>query len=144
MSPLPYSHYQPVPLSHVRPSGWILEFLKRQCTGITGNLQASGFPLDHTFWGSPNQSPEVLDPDMFWWPYEQTAYRIDGALRPLPNAPRITPEFTEKFCEQIMNELQRERFEKARDALGRVRQVRLTGFPRTIAHLPRVGRRWLL
>jgi twitching motility protein PilT len=42
-------------------------------------------------------------------------YRIDGSLRPLPSAPRITPEFTEKFCEQIMNELQRERFEKARE-----------------------------
>ena len=42
-------------------------------------------------------------------------YRIDGSLRPLPNAPRITPEFTEKFCEQIMNELQRERFERARE-----------------------------
>jgi len=42
-------------------------------------------------------------------------YRIDGTLRPLPNAPRITPEFNEKFCEQIMNELQRERFEKARE-----------------------------
>jgi twitching motility protein PilT len=42
-------------------------------------------------------------------------YRIDGSLRPLPNAPRITPEFAEGFCEQIMNELQRERFDKARE-----------------------------
>ena len=41
MSPLPYSLYQPVPLSHVRPAGWILEFLKRQCAGITGHPQAS-------------------------------------------------------------------------------------------------------
>jgi len=37
-------------------------------------------------------------------------YRIDGTLRPLPNAPRITPEFADNFCAQIMNELQRERF----------------------------------
>jgi len=42
-------------------------------------------------------------------------YRIDGTLRPLPNAPRITPEFAEGFCEQIMNELQRERFAKSRE-----------------------------
>jgi twitching motility protein PilT len=42
-------------------------------------------------------------------------YRIDGTLRPLPNAPRITPEVTDSFCTQIMNELQRERFERARE-----------------------------
>jgi twitching motility protein PilT len=42
-------------------------------------------------------------------------YRIDGNLRPLPNAPRITPEVTDLFCTQIMNELQRERFERTRE-----------------------------
>ncbi|TLM65337.1 MAG: type IV pilus twitching motility protein PilT [Deltaproteobacteria bacterium] len=42
-------------------------------------------------------------------------YRIDGTLRPLPNAPRVTPEFAENFCDQIMNEMQRERFAKARE-----------------------------
>jgi len=42
-------------------------------------------------------------------------YRIDGTLRVLPNAPRITPEVTENFCTQIMNELQRERFERTRE-----------------------------
>jgi len=43
-------------------------------------------------------------------------YRIDGTLRPLPNAPRIGPELTEKIADDIMNELQRERFEKFREA----------------------------
>ena len=40
-------------------------------------------------------------------------YRIDGTLRPLPKAPRVSPEQTEKITEDIMNDLQRERFEKA-------------------------------
>ena len=40
-------------------------------------------------------------------------YRIDGTLRPLPKAPRVTPEQTEQITEDIMNDLQRERFEKA-------------------------------
>ena len=39
-------------------------------------------------------------------------YRIDGTLRPLPKAPRISPEQTEEITESIMNDLQRERFEK--------------------------------
>ncbi len=42
-------------------------------------------------------------------------YRIDGTLRPLPKAPRISPEMTEQIAQQIMNDLQKERFEKARE-----------------------------
>jgi twitching motility protein PilT len=42
-------------------------------------------------------------------------YRIDGILRPLPNAPRVTAEIAEGFCAQIMSEMQLERFEKARE-----------------------------
>ena len=38
-------------------------------------------------------------------------YRIDGTLRPLPKAPRISPEQTEQITEEIMNDLQREQFE---------------------------------
>ncbi|MEJ2469677.1 MAG: type IV pilus twitching motility protein PilT [Desulfuromonadales bacterium] len=40
-------------------------------------------------------------------------YRIDGVLRPLPKAPRISPEQTEQITREVMNDLQRERFEKA-------------------------------
>jgi twitching motility protein PilT len=42
-------------------------------------------------------------------------YRIDGTLRPLPKAPRLSPEATEEIADMIMNELQRERFAKARE-----------------------------
>jgi twitching motility protein PilT len=38
-------------------------------------------------------------------------YRIDGTLRPLPKAPRISPEQTEQITSEIMNDMQRERFE---------------------------------
>jgi uncharacterized protein len=81
MSGFAYAHYLPVSLPQVKPAGWILEFLKRQCAGITGHPQASGYPLDNTFWGNPVQTPDVPDPGMFWWPYEQTAYRLEGALK---------------------------------------------------------------
>ena len=40
-------------------------------------------------------------------------YRIDGTLRPLPKAPRVLPEQTEQITEEIMNDLQRERFERS-------------------------------
>ncbi len=81
MSAFPFTRYIPVSLSQIRPAGWIIELLKRQCAGITGHPQASGYPLDHTFWGNPDQTLDILDPGMAWWPYEQTAYWVDGALK---------------------------------------------------------------
>ncbi len=38
-------------------------------------------------------------------------YRIDGALRPLPNAPRMVSESLQAMAEGIMNQEQRRRFE---------------------------------
>ena len=81
MTALPHARYEPLRLAQVRPRGWLLEFLRRQCAGITGHPQASGYPLDQTFWEDPSRLPDVADPAMAWWPYEQTAYWVDGALR---------------------------------------------------------------
>jgi uncharacterized protein len=81
MAALPHTRYEPVPLARVRPRGWLLEFLQRQCAGVTGHPHASGYPLDEGFWDDPTQLPDVADPAMAWWPYEQTAYWVDGALK---------------------------------------------------------------
>ncbi len=43
-------------------------------------------------------------------------YRIDGTLRPLPNAPRLGPDETEKLAFDIMTEKQRRRFEDLHEA----------------------------
>jgi len=37
-------------------------------------------------------------------------FRIDGNLRPLPKAPRLTAEVIETMCQEIMNARQKERF----------------------------------
>ncbi|MBW2187236.1 MAG: type IV pili twitching motility protein PilT, partial [Deltaproteobacteria bacterium] len=42
-------------------------------------------------------------------------YRIDGSLRPLPNAPRLTPEDIRKIAYAMMSEQQRERFERSNE-----------------------------
>lgn len=39
-------------------------------------------------------------------------FRIDGNLRPLPKAPRLTTEAVRNMCEAIMNDRQREKFEE--------------------------------
>ena len=81
MAALPHARYEAVALAGVRPLGWLLEFLQRQCAGLSGHPEASGYPLDHTFWDDPSRLPDVSDPAMTWWPYEQTAYWVDGALK---------------------------------------------------------------
>ncbi|MCF6265076.1 MAG: type IV pilus twitching motility protein PilT [Desulfuromusa sp.] len=42
-------------------------------------------------------------------------FRIDGNLRPLPKAPRLTAESVRSMCEAIMNDKQRATFEKANE-----------------------------
>lgn len=42
-------------------------------------------------------------------------YRIDGSLRPLPKAPRLTPEDIRKIAYAMMSEQQRERFERSNE-----------------------------
>lgn len=42
-------------------------------------------------------------------------YRIDGSLRPLPKAPRLSPEEIRKMAYAMMSEQQRERFERTNE-----------------------------
>jgi twitching motility protein PilT len=42
-------------------------------------------------------------------------YRIDGALRPYPKAPRVTPEDAQQMAFSVMNDIQRARFETTRE-----------------------------
>ncbi len=87
-------------ISTIEPQGWILEFLKRQKSGLTGNPQEAGYPFDTKMWMERikidattemerDRSPRIEnfqnggenDPGIFWWPYEQTGYYIDGAIK---------------------------------------------------------------
>jgi len=79
MNMLPFAHFQPVPLRGVRPAGWLQDFLERQASGLTGNVPVSGYPYGYKFWGSKDDDTEGSYGT--WWPYEQTAYWIDGALK---------------------------------------------------------------
>ncbi len=76
-------NYETLPASRVTPEGWAAKFLERQETGLTGNPAASGFPYNTGMWTEQmdvknREYPEV---GQDWWPYEQTAYYLDGALR---------------------------------------------------------------
>ena len=77
--PMPaHARYAELPLGSVRPRGWIRRFLEIQRDGLTGHLEAAGFPFDTYGWAGPQLKKRGGDD---WWPYEQTAYWVDGLVR---------------------------------------------------------------
>lgn len=73
------SKSQYFPLREVRPAGWLQDFLERQAKGLTGNVAVSGYPYGYKFWGTTEDHTKGSYDA--WWPYEQTGYWIDGALK---------------------------------------------------------------
>ncbi len=74
MKPLPHATFSEVPLSAIKPSGWLRQLLELQGDGLTAHLDEIGYPFDTDAWTSRRVSRT-------WEPYEQNAYWIDGMLR---------------------------------------------------------------
>lgn len=65
------------PLS-VSAQGWLYNWLKMQVSGLTGHIEAAGYPFDGPGWETRNLVKGGQDD---WWPFEQTGYWLDGAVR---------------------------------------------------------------
>ena len=76
----PYGKLGELPLTAVTPDGWTREFLDRQRAGLTGHPHVSGYPFNTPMWSGTVYRPVGHWGDD-WWPYEQTGYYIDGAVR---------------------------------------------------------------
>ncbi|MEE4194742.1 MAG: beta-L-arabinofuranosidase domain-containing protein [Anaerolineae bacterium] len=74
--------FHPVSLSSIEPEGWLHRFLLNQRNGLTGHLEAAGYPFNTEGWA---MDPVPRRPDggfwLNWWPYEQTGYWYDGMIR---------------------------------------------------------------
>ncbi len=78
--PLPgpeHAIYHRLPITQVKADGWIRQLLERQRSGLTGHIEAAGYPFDTCGWACS----EVAASTQKWWPYEQTSYYVDGLLR---------------------------------------------------------------
>ena len=72
-----YSKMEEVSLSSVRPKGWLGKYLSLQADGLTGHLEAAGFPFNEISWNHFDD----LDFETGWAKYEQTGYWADGMER---------------------------------------------------------------
>ena len=95
-----YNQFDEVPVRAIRPKGHLEKFLRAQVDGLTGHPEKLGYPFNTTMWEGPlnkivfteglyNGKDEVKTGDNckdfwntgMWWPYEQTAYLLDGMAR---------------------------------------------------------------
>jgi uncharacterized protein len=79
MPVLPHAQLRPASLNEIRPGGWLQTFLEKQASGLTGHAAVSGYPYGYKLWGSLDDHTKGAY--SAWWPFEQTAYWIDGALK---------------------------------------------------------------
>lgn len=66
-------------IADIKPKGWLLEFLQRQKSGLTGHPEALSYPYNTCLWAG--EIPRNGNYGQDWWRYEQTAYYTDGLLR---------------------------------------------------------------
>lgn len=69
---------RPLPITQIRPAGWLREFLHTQQLGLTGHLEVAGRPFGTIGWGRPDANN---DANVVWEPYEQDGYWLDGMIR---------------------------------------------------------------
>jgi hypothetical protein len=72
-----YDQFEKLHITQIEPAGWIKEFLQRQKRGLTGNIEVAGYPFNTCLWACEKMEGSTKA----WWPYEQTAYYLDGVHR---------------------------------------------------------------
>ena len=69
-----FNTFNKIKITDIHPQGWIKTFLERQKSGLTGNIAVAGYPFDTKMWATE----KIKGSQKAWWPYEQTAYYING------------------------------------------------------------------
>lgn len=79
----PFAVFRELQLGSVRPEGWLLEEMTKQVSGITIHQPDFCFPFDRRYWASNErgQDQESRNGGIFWYPWEQMGYWVDGAYR---------------------------------------------------------------
>lgn len=89
----PFSKMRETNIKNIKIDGWMLDYLKAQESGLTGNLDKCGYPFSEYHWHDFDLNTYEIEEtatDMLemkedtcphWWPYEQAGYLLDGVTR---------------------------------------------------------------
>jgi DUF1680 family protein len=69
-----YAALHALPPGAVRPEGWLRTYLERESAQLASKLPEVSFPFNKGYWAGEETAES-------WWPWEQTAYWVDGATR---------------------------------------------------------------
>jgi hypothetical protein len=75
----PYAKFFDLPITCIKPEGWLKNYLETQRDGLTGHLEVAGYPFNGIWWGTDH--PDTNTSVQKWWVYEQNGYWIDGMIR---------------------------------------------------------------
>jgi uncharacterized protein len=75
-----HGRFAELPVGSVTPRGWIKSWLQRQADGLTGHPENMAYPYDTCMYAGKIPPPSVRH-GQNWWPYEQSGYFVDGAVR---------------------------------------------------------------
>jgi hypothetical protein len=75
-----FGKFSELPFGAVKPRGWIKGWLDRQVQGLTGHPENLAYPYDTCMFAGKIPPPPVKHGDV-WWPYEQSGYYVDSAIR---------------------------------------------------------------
>jgi hypothetical protein len=75
-----YAAFHPLVPGAVNPEGWLRTYLQKQADQLGQHLPEISWPFTGAYWAGEERPPED-SADIGWWPWEQKAYWIDGALR---------------------------------------------------------------
>jgi uncharacterized protein len=75
-----FGRFKELPITAIRPRGWIREYLIKQRNGLTGHLDDMGYPFNSNAWAK--EKLDTIRPNAeLWYPFEQNAYWVDGMIR---------------------------------------------------------------
>ena len=75
-----HGRFAELPVGSVTPRGWIKSWLQRQADGLTGHPENLAYPYDTCMFAG-KIPPAPVPHGQNWWPYEQSGYFVDGAVR---------------------------------------------------------------
>lgn len=71
------TEFRPLAPGDIEPEGWLQLYLRKQAEQLASHLPKVSWPFTGAYWDGEEKPPEELT----WWPWEQKAYWVDGALR---------------------------------------------------------------